>query len=63
MAHNQLIDEIPHYTSFTLPNIHALLLGGIRFTELILPSISNATNLEKLDFTNNSIRGSILEVL
>ncbi|GAY50662.1 hypothetical protein CUMW_128430, partial [Citrus unshiu] len=60
MTHNQLIDEIPHYVGFTLPNIHALLLGSIRFTELILPSISNATKLEKIDFTNNSIRGNNL---
>ncbi|KAK2657053.1 hypothetical protein Ddye_010105 [Dipteronia dyeriana] len=59
VTENQLTGEIPPYIGFTLPNIRKLLLGGNRFTGAIPHSISNASKLERLDFSLNIFTGSI----
>uniref|UniRef100_A0A3B6CGS1 Uncharacterized protein n=1 Tax=Triticum aestivum TaxID=4565 RepID=A0A3B6CGS1_WHEAT len=59
MGANILAGEIPYNIGYTLPSIQSLVMGVNKFHGQIPTSLSNTTNLIKIDLHSNSFHGIV----
>uniref|UniRef100_A0ACD5WY44 Uncharacterized protein n=1 Tax=Avena sativa TaxID=4498 RepID=A0ACD5WY44_AVESA len=59
MGANILVGEIPYDIGYTLPRIQTLYMGGNKFQGQIPISLANTTDLQEIDFSNNSLYGIV----